>query len=130
MGSDTGAGYRGRTRGSDIGCPLARYAKEGNNGKRIAFATISIVTLLMMMRITPPVLFAATPPGGAISADSRDQSAGPAASALNGSTPPISPLIAFQKRALLELVECLPELGLRIHDDRPIPRHRFLKRLS
>jgi hypothetical protein len=44
--------------------------------------------------------------------------------------PPASPLILFQKRALFKFAECLPEFGLRIHDDRAIPRHGFLERLS
>ena len=36
----------------------------------------------------------------------------------------------FQKGALFKFVEGLPELGLRFHDDRAIPRHGFLERLS
>ena len=42
----------------------------------------------------------------------------------------VSPLIGLQKGASLELVECLPELGLGVHHDRPIPGDGFLKRLS
>ncbi len=38
--------------------------------------------------------------------------------------------LVLQKRALFELLERLPELLLRIHYDRAVPRHRFLKRLS
>ena len=30
---------------------------------------------------------------------------------------------------MLELFECPPEFGLRIHDDRAIPGHRFPQRL-
>jgi len=44
--------------------------KEGNNVKRIAIATVTAVTLIVTIRIATPFLFAATPPGGAISADS------------------------------------------------------------
>lgn len=38
--------------------------------KRIAIATVTAVTLIATIRIATPFLFAATPPGGAISADS------------------------------------------------------------
>src|SRR6185437_9310020 len=39
-------------------------------------------------------------------------------------------LLAFlQKRPLFELLVRLPELLLRIHHDRSVPRHGFLKRL-
>src|SRR5262245_17436468 len=37
-------------------------------------------------------------------------------------------LPALQKAALLEFLECLPEFGLRIHDNRAIPRYWLLQR--
>jgi hypothetical protein len=39
-------------------------------------------------------------------------------------------LVVFQESPSFELVEGLSKLGLCVHDDRAIPRYRFLKRLS
>ena len=38
--------------------------------------------------------------------------------------------LPLQERPPLELLEGLSELLLRVHHDRAVPRHRFLKRLS
>ena len=39
-------------------------------------------------------------------------------------------LLRLQKRPLLKLIECLAELRLIVHYDRPVPGDRFLQRLA
>ena len=36
----------------------------------------------------------------------------------------------LQKRPLLQLLERIPQLFLRVHHDWPVPGHRFLQRLA
>src|ERR1700757_90746 len=43
---------------------------------------------------------------------------------------PRSGILRFQKRPLLQLLECIAQLFLRVHHDWPVPSDGFLQRLA